>query len=188
MRFAILILTTLAFGALADEAPQLKATELLGMQVRDAASGAEGRIEDLVVDIANSRVHYVVIDMAARQAAVPIALLSIGIPSEPAILERRAQGPVEPRAGMALARASTLIGWEFENEPGVDQGVITDLAVDPRTGAVAYALVRLHKVPGHLHRLELASFRMSPLRENLVLTEPPTAAAAGGTAQEARKP
>jgi hypothetical protein len=60
--------------------------------------------------------------------------------------------------------------------------------LQPRTGRVAHALVRLHKVPGHLHRLELASFRRSPLRENLVLTEPPTAAAAGGTAPDARKP
>ncbi|HEX6318099.1 MAG TPA: PRC-barrel domain-containing protein [Burkholderiales bacterium] len=157
----------------------LPASQLIGMEVRNRDAGTKGRIDELVVDLHNSRVHYVVLDMEHRLITEPLERLSFTPGRQYAVLPNATRGIAEPRAGMTLARASELIGWEFENEPGVDLGVISDLSIDPQTGRVSHALVRLHEAPGRMQRLELSRFSMSPWRENLVLAEP--SAAAGAT-------
>lgn len=167
-------LCALAFCAvaLAQEVDRpMRASALLGMQVR-APSGA-GRIDDLVVDIHNNRVQYAVLDLQGtmRTAAMPaLRFTAEGV----AVLPESDPRPVDPGAGMTLARASRLIGWEIENEPGLEMGAIEDLVVEPRTGRVAFAVVRLERpVAGRLHALPLDAFAVYPRRVNLVMTLDP---------------
>lgn len=166
----------------------MKASSLIGMPVVNRDSGATGRIDELVVDIANNRVHYAVLDMENRRLVQPLERLEIRRGGERAVMPQAPKpGPVAPRAGMALARASTLLGWEIENRAGEDLGRIVELLVEPQSGRIAFAQVQLRNAPaGELRPMPLDGFAMYPMRENLVLEGGSARSSAGDTATAAR--
>lgn len=169
----------------AGAGPAMQASRLIGMQVRNPHTGARGRIDELVVDLHNNRVHYAVLDMENRLITEPLQRLEFLDGENHALIASQEPGPVAPRSGMTLVRASTLLGWEIESEPGIDLGRIVDLVIDPRSGQVAFAAVRLHDAaPAPLRAVPLDAFALYTLRENLVFTGAPNelAAADGFTA------
>lgn len=178
--FFVMLVVHAGAGA-AEPTEVMEASELIGMPAQDRPSGATGRIVDLVVDLANNRVHYAVLDMENRRIAQPLSRMEIR--EGRAVMQAPADpGPVAPRAGMALVRASTLLGWDFENLAGERLGKIVELMVAPQTGRIPYARVQLASAPGgELRRMALDRFAMHPMRENLVLEEVHGRGAAGAT-------
>ena len=151
--------------------PAMQASRLIGLPVRNARTGATGRIDELVVDLHNNRVHYAVLDMQDRLITEPLQRLEFPAGQDQAQLASHDPDPVAPRAGMTLVRASTLLGWEVESKPGIDLGRIVDLVIDTRSARVAFAAVRLHDAaPASLRAVPLDAFAMHMLRENLVFT------------------
>jgi sporulation protein YlmC with PRC-barrel domain len=151
----------------------MRASELIGMAVRRPGADAGGRIEDLVLDLHNNRVHYAVLDMGERLITEPLGHLTFPRGSSHAQLVNPQRGPVPPRAGMTLVRASTLLGWQVESEPGVDLGTVTEVMVDPASGRIPFAVVRLLRdTTAPLRAVPLDAFAMYLLRENLVYTGP----------------
>ena len=160
--------------ALAQPAPAaVQASQLIGMAVR-GPEGKVGRLSELIIDIANNRVHYAVIEMPGRVFSEPLPALQLSQDGRAARLAKTSPAPVAPRAGMALVRTSELLGWKFESEPGIALGRILNVMVDPASGAVPFAVVRLNDArAAALRAVPLDAFAMSPMRENLVLTIDP---------------
>lgn len=74
-----------------------KATDLIGMKVRNLDAGTTGRIEDLLIDLHNSRVHYAVLDMENRLITEPLERLAFSPGNDHAVLPAATTGIVEPR-------------------------------------------------------------------------------------------
>jgi sporulation protein YlmC with PRC-barrel domain/Ca2+-binding EF-hand superfamily protein len=165
----------IALGALAlpgsafAQDAAIRASTVVGMEVRNTATGASGRIRDLVIDIANNRVHYAELDMPGRMFAAAPAQLRI---SAQGAVFTPGDRSIDARAGMALVRASTLIGWEVTSEPGERVGRIVDLAIDAASGRVPFAVLRLDRPAGGapLRAVPTDAFALYALRESLVLT------------------
>lgn len=153
----------------------MNASEIVGMEITDRASGASGRIDDLVVDIANARVHFVMLDMAGPLATQPMTTLRFE--NGRATTEAADDWRFATREGIALMRASRLIGSAFESEDGRRIGTIAELIVEPASGDIPFALVRLEEDAQKLRPVPLGALRMSEAGK---LTAAPASAAAGG--------
>lgn len=161
MKLVLMLLTALAplIVQAQQDVPAMKASELIGMEIRNPDTGDTGRIDDLVVDVANSRVHFVTLDMPGSLVTQPLAALEL----------RRGGAVVNPASdwrfaapkGIALMRASSLVGSEVESVAGGPLGTIADLAVDPVSGAIAFATVRLKEDPQRLLDVPLDAFKLS---------------------------
>jgi sporulation protein YlmC with PRC-barrel domain len=166
-----LLLAVLSGAAVSGEPVHaVLASTLIGMEVRKGDSAPAGRIDDLVVDLHDSRVHHAVLNLHGELVSQPLSRLEFPPEEDYAVLgasARRAEA-IEPRAGMRLARASVLLGWEVEIEGGAQVGAVTDLVVDPSSGAVPFAAVRSHD-SGRLYPVPLDAFELHLLRDNLVL-------------------
>lgn len=156
-------------AALADAAA--KASSLIGMEVRSTASAGSGRIRDLAIDIGNNRVHYAELDLPGRMLAAPPEHLAIS-PAKNQAVFTPGDRSIDTRAGMELARASALIGWEVTNEAGEPVGSVLDLAIEPASGRVPFAVLRLERPAGDgaLHPVPLDAFAIYAGRDSLVMT------------------
>ena len=143
---------------------------LVGGELADFSGEPRGRVADLVVDLANARVAYAVLETAGKTLAFPFAALELSLdnrrllidePRErleraPALDERGGSpywsaywdGSVPPR----LARASELLGRRF------DEGELADIVIDAHEGDVAFALIRLDG--GALHPVPVSAFSL----------------------------
>lgn len=176
VRFALSLLLLLApLAAYAQAAGAMNASEIVGMEITDRASGASGRIDDLVVDIANARVHFVMLDMAGPLATQPMAALRFE--NGRATTEAADDWRFATREGIALMRASRLIGAGVESEGGQRLGTIAELIVEPASGDVPFALVRVEEDAQKLRPVPLGAFHVSKTGK---LTATPASAAAGG--------
>lgn len=172
---SLLVAWLLAAAAHAAPGP-LAASTLLGMKVRDPATGTEGRLDELVVDLHGNRVHYALLAMGERLLTEPMRNLRYVAERGELVLEARSREPVAPRPGMALVRATALIGWDVESRPGVVLGRVVDFIVAPESGRVPFAGVRLQADPAAgLRAVPLEAFAMYALRANLVFTGEPEA-------------
>ena len=75
-------------------------------------------------------------------------------------------------------RASSLIGLGLESEGGKRLGTLTELAVQPASGNIPFAVVRLKDDPRRLRAAPLDAFRMSVWRDGLLLVPEAEALAA----------
>lgn len=192
MRFIASAVSTLllalaaAPAPLVAQAPQpasaMKASEIIGMAVENRDTGDTGRIGDLVVDVANSRVHFVMLDMPGPLTIQPLPALELS--REGAAVKAASDWRFAAPEGIALMRASSLVGSGFENESGARVGTITDLVLDPATGAIAFATVRLDADGERLREVPLDAFRISPRGNKLVLKPEVEALRAGRQAPE----
>lgn len=142
-----------------QNAPAMKASEIIGMEIRDPDTGDTGRVDDLVVDIANSRVHFVTLDMPGSLVTQPVAALELGKGS--AAVNAASDWRFATPKGIHLMRASRLVGSEVESVAGEPLGIIADLAVEPVSGAIAFATVRLKEDPRRLLDVPLDAFKLS---------------------------
>lgn len=177
---ALLTLKETAPAVAQSAPPAMRASELIGKVVRNPQRDSVGTIEDLVIDIGNNRVHYAVLDMQRRMFAYPLRQLQISgdkelvLPETPDSRHELLAGvpSIEPRTGMALIRASELIGSGVENQPGVDLGKVVELVVHPATGKVFFAVVDLDPTgrSERQHAVPLDALAMLVGRRDLVLT------------------
>lgn len=122
------------------------------------------------------------LDMAGPLATQPMAALRFedGRASTGAAQDWR----FATREGIALARASSLIGSAFESEGGQRLGTIAELFVEPASGEIPFALVRLEGDSQRLRLVPFEAFRLSGTLENRLLVFAgklaPASAAAGG--------
>lgn len=169
---AAVVIFTLALPAAAfARNAAVKASSLVGMEVRSTASAGAGRIRDLAIDIGNNRVHYAELDLPGRMLAAPPDHLAISPAGTHAVFTPGDRS-IDTRAGMELARASALIGWKVTNEAGEPVGSLLDLAIDPTSGRVPFAVLRLERPAGDgaLHPVPLDAFAIYSGRDSLVLT------------------
>ena len=161
-----LFLLLAPLAAQAQPAGAMKASEIVGMEITNRSTGASGRIDDLVVDIANGRVHFVMLDMEGPLVTQPMGALRFedGRASTGAARDWR----FGAQEGIALVRASHLIGLGFESERGERLGTIAELVVQPASGEVPFAAVRLREDPQRLRAVPLDAFRLSASRRNLL--------------------
>ncbi|HEX6321200.1 MAG TPA: PRC-barrel domain-containing protein [Burkholderiales bacterium] len=163
MKLILMLLTALAplFAQAQQNAPA-KASELIGMEIRNPDTGDTGRIDDLVVDVANSRVHFVMLDMPGSLVTQPLAALELG--QGGAALHAATDWRFAAPKGIALMLASSLVGSQVDSVAGAPLGTIADLAVDPVSGAIAFATVRLKEDPQRLLDVPLDAFKLSARR------------------------
>jgi sporulation protein YlmC with PRC-barrel domain len=84
--------------------------------------------------------------------------------------------------------ASTLLGVRVASPQGERLGTVRDLAIDIRSGTVAYAIVNLHDpsaLDSSLQAVPLEALRPGLARDQLVLERPATAGGRGGPSREA---
>jgi sporulation protein YlmC with PRC-barrel domain len=153
-------------------------SELFGMEVKSFARRRLGAVEDLVVDLANGRVRYAILETRHRTVPVPFHALELSLENKYSLLdaspERLANapgravgvdaywdGPAPPR----LARASELVGRPFRGVNGEVAGELADIVIDAHEGNVAFAVISL--AAGRLHPVPLDAFAVG---EELVFT------------------
>jgi sporulation protein YlmC with PRC-barrel domain len=124
-------------AASAYDNPDMLASELIGMEVRNLAGEEAGELEDLAIDTATGRVAYALLalrgfaGLGEERVAVPLSSLTVGMYGEVLIGELRPAGEVAARSGGALKRASALL-----QEPP-----LVDLIVDMEAGRVTHAVL-----------------------------------------------
>ena len=140
-------------------------SSLVGEEVGNFAGRRLGTVKDLVVDLANGRVRYAILDTRSKTVPVPFHALELSLEDEHLLLDASPQrlakapartdgvdaywdGPALPR----LARASELIGRAFQDSEGKRAGKLVDVVIDAHEGNVAFAVISLahntlHPVP-----------------------------------------
>jgi len=168
-----------------------------GAELADLSGRRLGQVEDVVLDLANARMRYAILEVAGRRLAYPFARLersldgghvlihetAARLAAAPALAERRGSpawwaywaGASRP----ALIRASELLRRRVDAPDGSAE--LADVVIDAHEGEVAFAVVRferrLHPVPlrlfaleGDSVRLDLALAKLDP-RHDLSLRE-----------------
>ena len=162
----------IAFAAAGQAAHPVTATSLLGKEVRSAQGAAAGKIEDLIVDLGNNRVHYAVVDNEHHQFAAPLTQIALS-PGRSYAVMTPGEHDIERRAGMVLMRASTLVGSRVQTQPGRRIGRVIDAVVDPRSAQVPFAVLRLDEDPHRLRPVPLDALALYTGRQGVVLTIEP---------------
>jgi sporulation protein YlmC with PRC-barrel domain len=162
MRLFALIFAALAFGAQA--ALTAPASELIGKSVIDPARADLGRVQDLIVDLRESRVHYAVLGFGGwaglfdKQFAIPIEEFTPAPFGDKLVLERAKEllllEPGIDSRGVPLrqyVRARALLGRDVVDRTGEALGELRDFEIDLATGEVRRALLAaegdLRRVP-----------------------------------------
>jgi sporulation protein YlmC with PRC-barrel domain len=146
-----------------------EATSLLGKEVRSADGAAAGKIQDLIVDLGNNRVHYAVVDTPRQQVAAPLTQITISPRLSYALLIPGAQ-EIERRAGMVLMRVSRLISSPVQSQPGRRLGHVVDAVIEPASARVPFAVLRLDEGGKRLHPIPLDALALYTGRQGVVLT------------------
>lgn len=144
-RFFVAVLAMAAVasdaGRAQDETERVRATELIGIEVRAAGGETLGEIADLVIDARNGRVEQAVLEFGgwlgfgARRAAVPYAALADLSPEDLARMP-----PFAPPAWPQVL-ATRLVGAPVRDRAGREAGEIQDFVISADAGRVYYAIV-----------------------------------------------
>jgi sporulation protein YlmC with PRC-barrel domain len=162
----------LALGA--EQAPErlrvisepVKATDLIGREVRTSAGEPLGSITDLVFDLAHNRVR----EALVGERGYPLYMLKRPPGSTQLVLEIPARPLVQSWNDMRLARASTLL-----------EGPIADVVIDAFWGDVLFAVMPLD---GALRPVPLDAFGLRDGRPVLQVARGKVAALDGFTPAE----
>jgi sporulation protein YlmC with PRC-barrel domain len=159
-QLALALLLALALP-LAAQADAVAAGTLIGRPIQDLRGGAAGTVEDLIVDVRDGRVVYVIVDARERYITLPIRALhelngrvwlDTGDAGEMARTD-------EPR----LRRAARLIGQPLENPGDGRIGTIADIVFDPARGRVERVVVAMDDGKANFPPSVLAHGRFPPL-------------------------
>lgn len=133
------------------EAKQIRASALLGQEVRTAGGERVGELRDIVFDARTGAIRFVTIDLGGafglggKEAAFSTAELllrgeEVRLTASPAALENV---PAFGEPDYPAMRASKLIHREVRDRLHQDAGEIVDLLLDPRWRRVHTALIDL---------------------------------------------
>lgn len=178
----VLILPLLALGPQGAAAADLRATELLGKKVESRRGEDFGKVQQLVVDLEESRIAYAVMSRPGvlglgKPVAVPYGELAVSPGAGSVLAERRPEpmrkghGAQESASagasGMPLryVRTDQIIGAELrEGERRASR--LKDLVFDERSGAVSHAVVDRQ---GREARVPLSAIRATTKQGRLAL-------------------
>ena len=155
----------LAFAAVTAAAPDLRATELIGMSVVDPAGRRLGPIQDLIFDATDARLRLVTVHIGGREAGFHPGRFELRdgravLNATEAKLERVPDFG-EPK--WPAMRASTLIRKEVRDRLHRDAGEVVDLLVDLDERRVHHALMDLRddwKAGAKLTRVPIEEFSL----------------------------
>jgi sporulation protein YlmC with PRC-barrel domain len=144
-------------------------SSLVGEEVRNLAGRRLGTVKDFVIDLANGRVRYAILDTRYKTVPLPFHALELSLEDEHLLLDaspqRLAQAPERANGADAywdgaalprLARASELIGRRFRSAEGELAGKLVDIVIDAHEGNVAFAVISL--AGNTLHPVPLSAF------------------------------
>jgi sporulation protein YlmC with PRC-barrel domain len=133
----------------------------MGRPVVDLRGETVGTVEDLIVDVRDGQVLYVIVDGPQRFYTLPIRALRAG--DGRAALDMSLAGEIARTDEPHFRRAGRLIGLPLENPGDGRIGTIVDFELDAGRGRIDYVMVR---VDGELARFPpsvLAHGRFPPL-------------------------
>jgi sporulation protein YlmC with PRC-barrel domain len=147
---------SLPAGALAAAAGAL-----IGAPAQDRNGAAVGTVEDLIVDVREGRVLYVIVEAPERYLTLPVRALRTQ--GGEAILDLSLAGEVARARDPRFRRAARLIGQPLENPGGERIGTIADIEFDPARGRVERVVVNVDGGKANFPPSVLAHGRFPPL-------------------------
>ena len=150
-RWAIALLVVLAIVPRAPAAIEafrvfsepVRASALIGIEVRDALGQPAGTVRDLMFDLRNNRVHYVVLERGSVHSKHPMHAFTLPRNGDHLLLDRPEARIDTAWDEVILMPAAKLIGRSFEVPQGTGSGRVADVVLDAFWGEVAFAAVRL---------------------------------------------
>jgi sporulation protein YlmC with PRC-barrel domain len=134
-------LAALALVAASSASAAVTATALIGAPADSARGKALGAVDDLIVDVDDGRVLYVIVDSKDRFYTLPVRALDLDA-SRPRVDLSLANALARPAPEVRLRRAARLIGQPLHHTAGERIGTIVDIAFDAESGIVERVLVR----------------------------------------------
>jgi sporulation protein YlmC with PRC-barrel domain len=142
--FAIVPRDSTAVEAFRVFSEPVRASTLIGIEVRDALGEAAGRVRDLMFDLRNNRVHYLVLERGGdRTVEYPMHAFTLRRNGGQLVLDRPEARIETAWDDEILMSAGKLIGRAFELPQGTGGGRVADVVLDAFWGEVAFAAVRL---------------------------------------------
>lgn len=135
----------------------MRASALIGMEVRSADGSRAGTIADLVFDLEGNRVQHAVIALPERRVAVTLFELRLSLERTYLMLpaDRARIQPAPPIA--ADPAASELLKRNVYDTNGTRRGELIDALIDAHEGEVPFALLR---TDGELYPLPLDALQL----------------------------
>lgn len=112
---------------------------LLGAPALDARGAPVGEVEELIVDVRDGRVLYVIVDSRGEFLTLPVRALRVA--GERAVLDMSEAGEIARTGEPHLRRAGRLIGQPLHRPGGARLGTIVDFELDPAAGRIERVLV-----------------------------------------------
>lgn len=141
------------------------AADLIGQPLADLRGDPVGTVEDLIVDVRDARVLYVIVEAPERYLTLPIRALreqaggvrlDMSAAGEAARIE-------EDRDDPRFRRAARLIGQPLNHPGGGQIGTIADIEFDPAQGRVERVVVSVDEGKANFPPSVLAHRRFPPL-------------------------
>jgi sporulation protein YlmC with PRC-barrel domain len=148
--------------SLPAEAGAMAAGVLIGAEAKDPRGAAVGTVEDLILDVRDGRVLYVIVNAQQRSFTLPIRALRER--EGAARLDMRLAGEIAHADEPRFRRGARLIGQPLEHPGGERIGTIGDIVFEPGDGGVEQVVVST--APGTTAQLPasvLAHGRFPPL-------------------------
>lgn len=121
----------------------VKATSLLGKEVRSGGETHRGQVQELVFDLPANRVRYALVSMAGEVSAYPMHALKLPYDRSAVRLESAADRVARVTDDKDLLPASELIGARFKDRQSGLAGTVVDVVLDAFWGKVAFAALAL---------------------------------------------
>jgi sporulation protein YlmC with PRC-barrel domain len=143
MRFhACLVALVAAMLAVAQDAAAASVSRLLGEPLRNERGETIGGLSDLIVDVRDARVVYLIVDAGERFFTLPMRALGSDMRLDMGLRGEAAR--FDPAHDARFRRAARLLGQTVTHaHPGDIKrlGVITDIEFDPASGEVRRVVV-----------------------------------------------
>lgn len=154
------VLSALALS-LPAEAGAVAAGVLIGRPIQDLSGQVLGTVEDMIVDVRDARVLYIIVDARERDFTLPIRALR---EHEGGVrLDMSDAGEIARTDDPRFRRAARLIGQPLMNPNGGRIGTIADIEFDPAAGRVERIVVDVDNGKANFPPSVLAHGRFPPL-------------------------
>lgn len=125
----------------------VKASMLLGKEVRNGDGEYLGTVGELVFDLGHNRTPRVVLDLQEGRPTYPLHALKLPRARDYVVLEAAGDRFEQDWDGARLVSAHRLIGGDFVTHGGAAAGKVIDVVLDAFWGNVAFAVVQLDGDP-----------------------------------------
>jgi sporulation protein YlmC with PRC-barrel domain len=149
-------------GVMAAAGAQAAAvSELIGERLRDLRGETVGAVQELIVDVREGRVLYIIVEAPQRFLTLPVGALDERLRLDMSLAGSAAQ--LDAQADPRFRRAGRLLGQALEHTGGERIGVIRDIEFDPGSGEVERVVVHTDQGARDFPASVLAYGRFPPL-------------------------